>query len=65
MGRIKTQLIKRTTFKLYRAHKDELKNNFGDNKAFVVKFTDIPSKKIRNTIAGYLTRLAKTNKEIL
>jgi len=59
VGRVKTQLIKRTTFKLYNGHKSELLNSFNGNKDFVDRFAGIPSKKLRNTIAGYLTRLAK------
>lgn len=64
MGRIKTQLVKRATLKLYSKHKDELKKDFENNKALVDKFADIPSKKLRNTVAGYLTRLVKIKKEL-
>ncbi len=60
MGRIKTTLIKRITNKLVREHKDEFKKDFESNKQLVTKFVDIPSKKIRNVIAGYVTRLVKT-----
>ncbi|OGM01560.1 30S ribosomal protein S17e, partial [Candidatus Woesearchaeota archaeon RBG_13_36_6] len=59
-GRIKTTLIKRITNKLVREHKDEFKKDFESNKQLVTKFVDIPSKKIRNVIAGYVTRLVKT-----
>ena len=59
MGRIKTALIKRTTFELFEKHKGEFKPTFEENKVLVDKFAEVPSKKHRNTIAGYLTRLMK------
>ncbi len=59
MGRIKTQMTKRASLALYRDHKEEFKQSFEENKEIVSKFADIPSKKIRNIIAGYITRLVK------
>ncbi len=64
MGRIKTQLIKRTTKELFSHHKDEFSKEFEENKKLVEKFADVPSKKLRNIIAGYITRLKKSNKEV-
>jgi len=63
MGRIKTQLIKRTTLKLVKAHRDEFKKDFNENKQIAEKYADIPSKKLRNIIAGYVTRLVKEKQE--
>jgi len=60
MGRIKTTLIKRITNKLVREHRDEFKKDFENNKEIVTRFVDIPSKKLKNIIAGYVTRLVKT-----
>lgn len=60
MGRIKTKLTKRVTLKLVKAHRDEFKKDFKSNKELVTKFADIPSKKLRNIIAGYVTRLVNT-----
>ena len=60
MGRIKTMLIKRITNDLVSEHSNELTDNFDENKKLVTKFADIPSKKLRNVIAGYVTRLVKT-----
>jgi small subunit ribosomal protein S17e len=59
MGRIKTTLIKRTTLKLFKDHSDEFKTSFDENKKVVEKFADTKSKKLRNIIAGYVTRLKK------
>ena len=59
MGRIKTQMTKRASLKLFRDHKEEFKKDFESNKEIVSRLADIPSKKIRNIIAGYITRLVK------
>lgn len=63
MGRIKTALIKRIGMKIVNKHGDKLKDNFEENKKLVEELTDIESKKLRNIIAGYVTRQVKTNKE--
>ncbi|MBW2996697.1 30S ribosomal protein S17e [Candidatus Woesearchaeota archaeon] len=63
MGRIKTKLIKRISLSIFKRHRDELKDNFEENKQLVDGFADIPSKKIRNIIAGYVTRLVKQKQE--
>jgi len=62
MGRIKTTLIKRTAKKLFANHKDELHKDFEKNKKAIQALVDIPSKKLRNVIAGYVTRLKKQSK---
>jgi small subunit ribosomal protein S17e len=63
MGRIKTQLIKRISNKLFAEHKTEFKTDFNENKEVVAKLASIPSKKIRNIIAGYVTRLMQTKED--
>ena len=60
MGRIKTMLIKRITSNLVKEHGQDFKQSFDENKKLVTKYADIPSKKLRNVIAGYVTRLVKT-----
>ena len=47
---------------LVREYGSEFKKDFGENKKLVTKFADIPSKKIRNVIVGYVTRLVKEKK---
>lgn len=59
MGRIKTALIKRITFKLFEERKDKFTTDFTKNKEMVEQFTNTTSKKLRNIIAGYLTRQMK------
>jgi len=64
MGRIKTQLIKRTTLGLFKEHKDRFKKDFNENKQLVSELIIFPSKKVRNVVAGYITRLVKTQTEL-
>jgi small subunit ribosomal protein S17e len=59
MGRIKTTMIKNIGEKLYKEHKDEFTTDFEKNKEIVKKYVGIPSKKLRNIVAGYITRLKK------
>ena len=63
MGRIKTTLIKRNTLKLFDLYKEKFTEDFNDNKKIVQSYAEIPSKKLRNVIAGYVTRLKKQHKE--
>jgi small subunit ribosomal protein S17e len=64
MGRIKTQLIKRTTMKLMKSYRKSFTKNFDENKKIVQELLNFPGKKIRNIIAGYATRLVRNEKEI-
>ena len=57
MGRIKTAMIKRVTNKLVQQYRSDFKKDFDSNKKLVTNFADVKSKKLRNTIAGYVTRL--------
>jgi small subunit ribosomal protein S17e len=59
MGRIKTQQVKRTSFELMEKHRESFKKDFDENKKLVEEFAEIRSKKLRNMIAGHVTRLAK------
>ena len=59
MGRIKTRFIKSISIQLVEQHKDKISTDFEKNKEVIGKILDIPSKKLRNVIAGYVTKLAK------
>jgi len=56
MGRIKSKLIKRTGKGLL-SETDNFTPGFENNKQMIKGLT--PSKKMRNQIAGYITRLKK------
>lgn len=65
MGRIKTAKIKRITFELLKEHKGEFSDNFEENKKIVEKYLVGGSKRVRNPVAGYITRLVKSKRIIL
>lgn len=59
MGRIKTKLIKALTNQAYAKHKDRFTTDFNENKLVLNSIQDDASKKMRNVIAGYATRMKK------
>ncbi len=59
MGRIKTQLIKSTTLDLLKNYPGRFSKDFGENKKVLAELLELPSKKLRNIIAGYITRLTQ------
>ena len=63
MGRIKTALIKRITLELVAKYRKDFTSDFEKNKPLVAARTDIQSKKIRNVVAGYVTRIIRANKD--
>ncbi len=63
MGRIKTALIKRVTKKLVAEHGEKLTTDFDKNKLIVEEVAEIPSKKLRNVVTGYATRLTKKKRK--
>ncbi|MEM0374174.1 MAG: 30S ribosomal protein S17e [Sulfolobaceae archaeon] len=64
MGTVYTRDIKRIAEELYEKFKDEVTLDFQKNKELVSKYVEVSSKKIRNRIAGYLTRYAKRVKRL-
>ena len=62
MGRIKIKLVKRTAKSLFNSDPDKFKKDFEENKKVVDSLAETHSKKLRNIIAGYTTRLAKRQK---
>ena len=63
MGRIKTQLIKRLTFESIKQNREKFSPSFEENKKVVAELLGGASKKIRNSVAGYVTRLMKIKEE--
>ena len=59
MGRIKSKLVKRTGHSLLK-EENKFNDNFDENKRLVIGLGN--SKKIRNQIAGYITRIKKKEK---
>ena len=59
LGRIKTKLIKRTSLKIFEIYSDRISSDFQENKELLIELVPQVSKKMRNIIAGYLSRLKK------
>lgn len=59
MGRIKTQQIKSAGNEIFARFGDRFTGDFDHNKKVVSEVAEIYSKKIRNILAGFLTRKAK------
>jgi small subunit ribosomal protein S17e len=63
MGRIKSTLIKRTAKQLNDSNIGLFSEEFNDNKKSLGR--NMPSKRLRNKIAGYIGRINKMNKNII
>lgn len=63
VGNVYTKDIKRVAQELYEKFKDQVTVDFYLNKKLVDMYIDVQSKKVKNRIAGYLTRFAKLSKE--
>lgn len=64
MGRIRTKYIKRKSREILDRYKDKLGKDFEKNKKVLDEIADIPSKKIRNKIAGCIVHLIKSDEKI-
>lgn len=60
MGRIKSAAIKKTATKLFQENPELFQGEFDKNKEVLHGL--IVNKKIRNMVAGHITRLAKREK---
>tara|TARA_B100000900_G_scaffold387404_1_gene378589 strand:- start:64 stop:258 length:195 start_codon:yes stop_codon:yes gene_type:complete len=57
MGNIRPSFIKIRALKLIERYPDQFTSDFDENKKLVERFTDVgKKKKMRNWIAGYITR---------
>ena len=63
MGRIKSGVVKRTTRKLLEKTPESFDKTFEKNKKSLGSY--LPSKKVRNKIAGYLARIKKRTKNLI
>jgi len=63
MGRIKSTLIKRSSRKLIEQSSDSFSKEFEQNKKSLGSI--LPSKKTRNKIAGYISRIKRNTKTVI
>ena len=60
MGTVYTKDIKRIAREVYEKYRDQVSTDFNKNKELVKRVVDVQSKKVRNRVAGYLTRYVKS-----
>lgn len=56
MGTVKPAYIKIIAMDLLKKYGGEFTNDFDENKKLVSQYTNITSKRVRNRVAGYITR---------
>ena len=59
MGKVRPSFIKTTARKLLEMYPDQFTTDFEENKKKVAELTNVTSKRVRNRVAGYITRLVK------
>jgi len=59
MGKVRPRLVKKAAKKLVRNDLKRFSKGFDKNKISVSELLDVPSKRVRNMIAGTATRMAK------
>jgi len=57
LGNVRPEKVKRIARELFRRYPDKFTSDFEENKKLLESLVTTPSKRLRNTIAGYLTRL--------
>ncbi len=62
MGRIKTHLTKRIAKDLIEQYRDRFTNDFSKNKEVLKTMVTFESKRMRNIVVGYITRLMHVKK---
>ena len=59
MGNIRSSHIKHTARELVNTYSDKFSGDFENNKEMVSRFTEVQTKRLRNMLAGYVTRYWK------
>jgi len=60
LGNVRPEQVKRIARELVRLYADKFTTNFNDNKKAIQSLTNISSTRLRNRVAGYVTRLLTT-----
>jgi len=58
LGNVRTEKVKRIARELLRRYPDRFTADYEQNKKVLMTLVNLPSKKLRNMIAGYVTGLA-------
>jgi len=62
-GKVRTELVKKIARELVKRFPDKFTTDFETNKKLVESLTNISSTKLRNRVAGYITRLQNQKKQ--
>ena len=60
MGRVRTSSVKRAAEELVAEFPNQFTDKFEDNKKKVSELAEVGTKKLRNMIAGYITKKVKS-----
>jgi len=58
LGNVRTEKVTRVARELFRRYPDRFTADYEQNKKMLMSLVNLPSKKLRNMIAGYITGLA-------
>jgi len=58
LGNVRTEKVKRIARELFRRYPNRFTTDYEQNKRALLTLVNLPSKKLRNLIAGYITGLA-------
>jgi small subunit ribosomal protein S17e len=61
LGKVKTEQVKRLAKELITRYPDKFTTNFDDNKHMVHQLTEGATTRVRNQVAGYITRTVTLN----
>jgi len=63
MGRVRSKLVKTVGMEAFSRYRDKFRADFEHNKQVLPTVIGVHSKKLRNMIAGYITKLVKKEGE--
>jgi small subunit ribosomal protein S17e len=63
LGKVRPEHVKKTAHELIELYRDKFSTDFQNNKEVVESLAQISSSKLRNRIAGYITRLVSAYTE--
>ncbi len=63
MGNIRPSFIKSRALRLVEMYPDQFNADFDNNKVLVAQYSDVSNKRMRNWIAGYITRYVQRRRD--
>jgi small subunit ribosomal protein S17e len=64
LGNVRPEKVKKIARELIRRYSDKFTTNFEENKRALSSIANIPSIRLRNSIAGYITRLVSLSQSM-